>query len=114
MANPLACAAAGASLDLFASEPRLEGARKIGEQLEAELGLARGHPRVKDVRVWGALGVVEVDRVRDLERLRRRFVELGCWIRPVGRCLYLMPALTIAPDELRCLTEAILTVLEEL
>ncbi len=114
MANPLGCTAALASLDLFASEPRLEAARALEASLEARLAPARAHPRVIDVRVLGAIGVVEVDRVNDLEGLRRRFVDLGCWIRPIGRCLYLMPSLVIAADELDQLATAILTVLDEL
>jgi len=62
---------------------------------------------VVDVRVLGAVGVVELDRIDDLAGMRMRFVEEGAWIRPLGNAVYLMPALTIAPDELDLLTGAI-------
>lgn len=114
MANPLACAAANASLDLFEVEPRLQQARSISGQLQKSLAPARSHKRVRDVRVLGAIGVVELDRIEDLEGLRRRFVSRGAWIRPLGRCIYLMPSLTISEEELSSLTTAILEVLEEL
>ena len=111
--NPLGCAAANASLDLFETEPRLAQSAHIGEQLEAELGACRGLRGVRDVRVLGAIGVVELERVPDHAALRRRFVAEGVWIRPFGRVVYLMPALTIEPDELSVLTGAIRRVLAD-
>ena len=107
MANPLACAAANASLDLFETEPRLAQAAAIAERLRTGLEPCRGLPAVADVRVMGAIGVVELKARPDLAALKRGFVERGVWIRPFGRTLYLTPAFTIAPDDLDRLTSAI-------
>ena len=112
--NPLACAAANASLDLFAREPRLEQAAAIGAQMRAGLEACRGSSGVRDVRVLGAIGVVQLERPPPrLESLRRRFVERGVWIRPFGDVVYLMPPLVIEPGDLAALLAAIPRVLEE-
>jgi adenosylmethionine-8-amino-7-oxononanoate aminotransferase len=113
MANPLACAAANASLDLFEREPRLDQVAKISDALAAGLEPCRELPGVKDVRVKGAIGVVEMDRIEDLNVLRQRFVAEGVFIRPFGSIVYLTPAFTIAEDELAKLTDAIRRVLAE-
>jgi adenosylmethionine-8-amino-7-oxononanoate aminotransferase len=107
MANPLACAAANASLDLFEGEPRLDQVAKISSALAAGLEPCRKLPGVKDVRVKGAIGVVELDHIEDLNALRQRFVAEGVFIRPFGSIIYLTPAFTIAEDELTKLTDAI-------
>ena len=65
-----------------------------------DLAPCRDLPGVVDVRVKGAIGVVELDRIDDPDALRQRFVAEGVWIRPFGRIVYLTPAFTIAPDEL--------------
>jgi adenosylmethionine-8-amino-7-oxononanoate aminotransferase len=111
MANPLACAAALASLDLFASEPRLAQVAAIGAQLRAELEPCRGLPGVRDVRVLGAIGVVELERMDDLAGLKAALVAQGVWVRPFGRIVYLTPAFTISPAELGRLTGAVRAVL---
>jgi adenosylmethionine-8-amino-7-oxononanoate aminotransferase len=113
MANPLACAAANASLDLFEREPRLDQVAKISGALAAGLEPCRKLRGVKDVRVKGAIGVVELDRIDDLNILRQRFVAEGVFIRPFGSIVYLTPALTIAEEELAKLTDAIRRVLAE-
>jgi adenosylmethionine-8-amino-7-oxononanoate aminotransferase len=113
MANPLACAAANASLDLFEREPRLDQVAKISDALAAGLRPCRKLPGVKDVRVKGAIGVVELDRIEDLNVLRQRFVAEGVFIRPFGTVVYLTPAFTIAQDELAKLTQAVRCVLGE-
>jgi adenosylmethionine---8-amino-7-oxononanoate aminotransferase len=113
MANPLACAAANASLDLFEREPRLDQVAKISGALAAGLEPCRKLPGVKDVRVKGAIGVVEMDRIEDLNALRQRFVAEGVFIRPFGTVVYLTPAFTIAEDELAKLTDAVRRVLTE-
>jgi adenosylmethionine-8-amino-7-oxononanoate aminotransferase len=110
--NPLACAAANASLDLFAREPRLEQAEAIGAQLRAGLEECRGLPGVRDVRVLGAIGVVELERALPrLDAVRRRFVEHGVFIRPFGDVVYLMPPLVIGSGDLAELLTAIPRVL---
>ena len=108
--NALACAAANASLDLFEREPRAAQVAAISEQMARELEACRSLPGVKDMRVKGAIGVVELERIDDREALRARFVELGVFIRPFGNVIYLTPPFTIAPDELSELTSAVVKV----
>jgi adenosylmethionine---8-amino-7-oxononanoate aminotransferase len=107
MANPLACAAANASLDLFESEPRLHQVAEIAGALERGLAPCRDIPGVKEVRVKGAIGVVELERIDDLDGLRARFVEEGVLVRPFGSIVYLTPAFTISEGELARLTSAV-------
>ncbi len=110
MANALACAAANASLDLFEREPRLAHVARIAASMEQGLAPCRDLPGVKDVRVKGAIGVVELDRIDDLAALRARFVEEGVFVRPFGNVVYLAPAFTIAIEELKILTDAVVKV----
>ena len=114
MANALACAAANASLDLFETEPRLAQVAAIAQALEEGLAPCRGVGGVKDVRVLGAIGVVELERIADVEALRARFVAEGVFIRPFGSVIYLTPAFTTASDELATLTRAVVRVVGEL
>jgi adenosylmethionine---8-amino-7-oxononanoate aminotransferase len=111
MANPLACAAANASLDLFEREPRLPQVAAIERALRDGLAPCRGLPHVKDVRVMGAIGVVELDHIDDVEALRGRFAAEGVFIRPFGTVVYLTPAFTIGMDDLAALIGAIERVL---
>ncbi|QEQ24789.1 adenosylmethionine--8-amino-7-oxononanoate transaminase [Achromobacter xylosoxidans] len=111
MGNAMACAAANASLDLFESEPRLSQAQALSVALARGLAPCRELPWVRDVRVLGAIGVVELDRIEDREALKRRLVEAGVWVRPFGNVVYLTPALTIAADELDTLMRAVVAVL---
>jgi adenosylmethionine-8-amino-7-oxononanoate aminotransferase len=114
MGNALACAAANASLDLFEREPRLDQVRAIEGGLRSGLDPCRGLPRVRDVRVRGAIGVVELDRIDDPAALRSRFVAEGVFIRPFGKIVYLTPAFTINSGELARLTSAIVEVVRQL
>jgi adenosylmethionine---8-amino-7-oxononanoate aminotransferase len=107
MANPLACAAANASLDLFDHEPRLDQVAEISRALAAGLEPCRALPGVRDVRVKGAIGVVELNRIENLNTLRQRFIAEGVFIRPFGNIVYLTPALTIGAEDLMKLTGAI-------
>ncbi len=111
MANPLACAAANASLDLFEREPRGERVREIEVRLRDGLEPCRSMPGVVDVRALGAIGVVQLDPEIDVFSLRPKFVERGVWIRPFKDIVYLMPPLLIDDQELDTLTEAVRTVL---
>jgi adenosylmethionine-8-amino-7-oxononanoate aminotransferase len=111
MANPLACAASLASLELFAAEDRLAQVAAIGAQLRAELEPCRALAGVRDVRVLGAIGVVELEAVDDLNALKAALVAQGVWIRPFGRIVYLTPAFTVTEAELSRLTGAIKAVL---
>ena len=71
-------------------------------------------PTVKDVRVKGAIGVVELERIEDLDGLRTHFVEHGVFIRPIGNVIYLTPAFTISSDELKTLTDAIVRTVRQM
>lgn len=113
MANPLACAAANASLDLFEREPRLERVAAIEAHLKEALEPCRRLPGVADVRAKGAIGVVELATMRDLDWLKRRFVEAGVWLRPFGNIVYTTPPFVIEPQDLVRITDAMVTVLTE-
>jgi adenosylmethionine-8-amino-7-oxononanoate aminotransferase len=113
MANALGCAAANASLDLFETEPRLDQAAAISAQLAAGLEPCRDLPGVKDVRVLGAIGVVELHAIADPAALRMALVAEGVWIRPFRNILYLTPALTVGAEELASLCGAIRKVLRK-
>ncbi len=109
--NALACAAANASLDLFETEPRLQQAAAIAAQLAGGLAACRNLRGVRDVRVKGAIGVVQLERTPQLEALRQRFVAHGVWVRPFGDVVYLMPPLVIGSSDLDRLMAAVYNVL---
>jgi adenosylmethionine-8-amino-7-oxononanoate aminotransferase len=113
MANALACAAANASLDLFEREPRMSQIANIAVALEHGLAPCRGLSGVKEVRVKGAIGVVELDHISDLNAIRAHFIELGVFVRPIGNVIYLTPAFTIPVDDLKMLTDAVVTIVRE-
>ena len=112
MGNALACAAANASLDLFEREPRLLQAVEIGKKMSEGLGQALAAPGVRDVRVRGAIGVVELDTLGDLNELKHRFVEAGVWVRPFRNIVYLTPAFTIDDADLDKLCTTVVRVLK--
>jgi adenosylmethionine-8-amino-7-oxononanoate aminotransferase len=114
MGNALGCAAANASLDLFGREPRLAQVEAIATALTEGLGPCRQMLGVKDVRVRGAVGVVELERIDDLAALRARFIDEGVFVRPFGRIVYLTPAFTIGADDLARLIAAVVKVVREL
>jgi adenosylmethionine-8-amino-7-oxononanoate aminotransferase len=111
MANPLACAAANASLDLFEDGARLANAARIEAWLGERLEPCRDLPGVIDVRVRGGIGAVELAKIDDIEALRRAFVEKGAFIRPLGSVVYLTPALTMGEEDVAFLTRTIEEVL---
>jgi adenosylmethionine-8-amino-7-oxononanoate aminotransferase len=114
MANALACAAANASLDLFEREPRLQQVASVSAALLQGLEQCRNLRGVIDVHVKGAIGVVELKRIDNLDVLRSRFVEEGVFVRPFGNVIYLTPAFTIPADELKSLTDAVVKVVGSL
>jgi adenosylmethionine-8-amino-7-oxononanoate aminotransferase len=112
MANPLACAAANASLDLFEEEPRLAQVAAISSGLAEGLAPCREISGVKDVRVLGAIGVVELTGIADMRALKAKFVDAGVWVRPFGNIVYLTPAFTMSEADLARLTSAVAKVLK--
>lgn len=112
MANALGCAAANASLDLFEDGERLKQVAAVETSLRQGLAACRDLPGVVDVRVRGAVGVVELERIDNLNELRSAFVEKGTFIRPINSVVYLAPALTISQDDIAFLTRAIVDVLK--
>jgi adenosylmethionine-8-amino-7-oxononanoate aminotransferase len=111
--NPLACAAANASLDLFEREPRLAQAQAIEKALTEGLQCCAALPGVVDVRCRGAIGVVQLDRMPELNALRSRFIEEGVWVRPFADVVYLMPPLVIGAEDLAILTAAVCRVVSD-
>ena len=110
MANPLACAAANASLDLFETEDRIGEVRRLEAALRDGLEPCRRLPGVRDVRVLGAIGVVQLERMPPLDALRQAFLDRGLFVRPLRDVVYLTPAYTIAPDALARLLDGVVSV----
>lgn len=113
MANPLACAVANASLELLLSSPWKERIQNIQTQLHEELRKCEELSIVKEVRILGAIGVVELNEEVDLSFMTPAFIREGVWVRPFLNLVYIMPPFVISKEELTHLTSAIFTVVKE-
>jgi len=110
MANPLACAVANASIELLLSSPWETRVAAISEQLSRELRQCADSAAVADVRVLGAIGVVEMKETLDTQRVQALLTRYGVWLRPFGRLLYTMPPFVMSPDDLAQVTSGMCAV----
>ncbi len=113
MANPLACAVANASIELLLNSPWQDDIARIEKKFHAELSGLRQQDKVADVRILGAIAVIEMKEEIRVEWMQKRLIELGVWLRPYGKLLYTMPPFVITDDKLITITKAIKTVVEE-
>lgn len=114
MANPLACAVALASLEQLEQQPWRPQVKRLEAGLKRGLEPARALAGVADVRVLGAIGVIERHAPVSLAQVQPLFVDRGVWVRPFGRLVYVMPAYIMSDAELATLTTAMVDVVQAL
>lgn len=113
MGNPLACAIACRSIELLKSQDMASRVAHLSEIIGEELHKANGMAIVNGIRVLGTIGVIETTEPVDVGRFQRRCVELGIWVRPFGRNVYIMPPYVISDEDLRTLCRNMITILRE-
>lgn len=107
MANPLACNIAAASIDLLLESNWCSNINRIEKILNEGLAPCRNLPGIADVRVLGAIGVVEMNEPVDVASIQEKLVAQGVWLRPFGRLVYTMPSYIISSEQLKVITSAI-------
>jgi len=113
MGNPLACATAVASIKLLFENNWKEKLKKIESRLKDNLSAAMKIEGVEEVRVLGAIGVIELKEPVDMQIIQKMFVEEGVWVRPFGKLVYIMPPYVITEEELHSLTTGMLIVIKK-
>lgn len=114
MANPLACAAANAALEIVSREGYLDNVLRLEKILKENLAEARSLRQVADVRCLGAIGVVETKEPINVGEIQRKFVERGVWIRPFGRLAYIMPPFITGDADAKKLCSVLVETIAEL
>lgn len=112
MANPLACTAALTSIKLLLNSDWQQNIKRIQKQLEQELTICNNFDNVQEVRVLGAIGVIEMKDKVDMKTITTAFVNAGVWVRPFGKLVYLMPPFIINNSDLKKLTNAVTTIVK--
>lgn len=107
MANPLACTAALSSTQILLNSQWQENIDRIETQLKEELEICNTFNNVNEVRVLGAIGIVEMKQPVDMKSITEKFVNTGVWVRPFGKLIYLMPPFIIGKKDLSQLTFAV-------
>lgn len=113
MANPLACSAALASLQLLEKNNWQALVQRIEQHLSRELIICQQYETVKEVRVLGAIGVIEMHNKVDMKKITADFIDAGVWVRPFGKLVYLMPPYIISEQELHTLTQAVAKIIKK-
>jgi adenosylmethionine-8-amino-7-oxononanoate aminotransferase len=114
MANPLACAVAVASIDLLLQSPWQRNIHNIAAGLTRGLDACRSLGAVNDVRVLGAIGVVEMHAAVNVADVQAALIELGVWVRPFGKLIYVMPPYIMSDQDIGHLTAAIVQVIRQI
>lgn len=113
MGNPLACACAVASLELLEQDNSLSRVKKIEKILDSGLKKANDFKFVKDIRVLGAIGVIETYKNVELKSITPKFIKKGVWVRPFKNLIYVMPPYIISEESLEKLCRAVVDVVWE-
>ncbi|CAA6811236.1 MAG: Adenosylmethionine-8-amino-7-oxononanoate aminotransferase (EC [uncultured Thiotrichaceae bacterium] len=113
MANPLACSVANANLALLLNADWQSNIQRIEHMLRKKLSVCGTLPMVKDVRVIGAIGIIEMQHPVDMESIQREFVNAGIWVRPFGKLVYMMPPYIISDNDLTTLCTSIIKVITQ-
>ena len=112
MGNPLACAIGIASIDLLASQDMEKVIGHLSDIMKKELAPAASFSNVTDVRVLGAIGVVEMKDSVNVGEFQKECVARGIWVRPFGKNVYIMPPYIMSDDELTYLCRQMLKIIE--